>query len=190
MGHMLSTVEDEIGRMTESLIQQQRQDGSWHYCFENGTTIDAFIIILFRILNVPNEALIRQLHDRILAEQLPEGCWKLYVDEGEGNLSVSVENYYALLCSGYSQSADEPIQRAKRFIQSKGGLGKVTSVLTKAILAATGQRKWPAGVSMIPLAILLFPSSFPINIFEFSGYSRVHLIPMLVMADRHFSIKS
>ncbi len=190
MGHTLITVEEEIGKMTASLIQQQRQDGSWHYCFENGTTIDAFIIILFRILNVPNEPLIRQLHDRILAEQLPEGCWKLYVDEGEGNLSVSVENYYALLCSGYSQSADEPIQRAKRFILSKGGLGKVTSVLTKAILAATGQRKWPAGILMIPLEILLFPSSFPMNIFEFSGYSRVHLIPMLVMADRHFSIKS
>lgn len=34
----------------------------------------------------------------------------------------------------------------------------------------------------------MFPSYFPINYFEFSGYSRVHLTPMLIMVDRRFSI--
>lgn len=188
MGHVLSEVDEEIRRMTTSLLQQQQQDGSWHFCFENGTVIDAYVIILFRILDVQNEALIRQLHDRILNEQQPSGCWRLYPDEEEGNLSASVEAYYALLYSGYSQSTDEPIQRAKRYIQSKGGIGKVTSILTKAILAATGQMKWPLSISMIPLEILMFPTYFPINYFEFSGYSRVHLTPMLIMADLRFSL--
>lgn len=40
------------------------------------------------------------------------------------------------------------------------------------------------------LEVLLFPSYFPINYFEFSGYSRVHLTPMLIMADRRFSIST
>lgn len=188
MSHVLSAIDEEISRMTTFLLQQQQQDGSWHFCFENGTVIDAYVIILFRILEVPNEALIRELHDRILNEQQQDGCWRLYADEEDGNLSASVEAYYALLYSGYSQSTDEPIQRAKQYIQSKGGIGKVTSILTKAILAATGQMKWPLSISMIPLEILMFPAYFPINYFEFSGYSRVHLTPMLIMADLRFAL--
>ncbi|KAA1191626.1 squalene--hopene cyclase [Paenibacillus sp. B2(2019)] len=190
MNPILSTVDNEIERLTAFLIDQQQQDGSWHFCFENGIVIDAYVIILFRILNVQNEALIRQLHDRILAEQQSAGFWQLYRDEEDGNLSTSVEAYYALLYSGYSKVTDEPILRAKHYIQSKGGIGKVTSILTRVILAATGQSKWPLSISSIPLEVLLFPSYFPINYFEFSGYSRVHLTPMLIMADRRFSIST
>lgn len=188
MNLILSTVDNEIERLAAFLIDQQKEDGTWHFCFENGIVIDAYVIILFRILNVQNEALIRELHDRILAEQQPAGFWQLYRDEEAGNLSTSVEAYYALLYSGYSKVTDEPIQRAKRYILSKGGIGKVTSILTKVILAVTGQSKWPLAISSIPLEVLLFPSYFPINYFEFSGYSRVHLTPMLIMADQRFSI--
>lgn len=190
MSDVLSAVDDEIERLTKTIIEQQRQDGSWRFCFENGTSVDAYVIILFRLLNVPNEELIRQLHDRILAAQQPDGCWRLFADEEEGNLSASVEAYYALLYSGYSQTADEPMQRAMRYILSKGGLGKVSNIMTTAILAATGQRKWPASISSIPLEVVLFPTYFPINIYDFSGYSRVHLIPMLIMGDKQFSMTS
>lgn len=190
MSDVLSAVDNEIERLTKTIIEQQRQDGSWRFCFENGTSVDAYVIILFRLLNVPNEELIRQLHDRILAAQQPDGCWRLFADEEEGNLSASVESYYALLYSGYSLTADEPIQRARRYILSKGGLGKVTNIMTTAILAATGQRKWPASISSIPLEVVLFPTYFPINIYDFSGYSRVHLIPMLILGDKQFSMTS
>lgn len=190
MGNVLRSVHEEIERLSAYLIQQQHQDGSWRFCFENGIVIDAYVIILFRVLNVPDEDLIRRLHDRILDEQRPDGFWSLYKDEKEGNLSATVEAYYALLYSGYSKTTDEPIQRAKRYIQSCGGLGKVSSILTKAILAATGQRKWPLSISSIPLEVLLFPKYFPINYFEFSGYSRVHLTPLLVMADRRFAVST
>ena len=59
MNPILSTVDNEIERLTAFLIDQQQQDGSWHFCFENGIVIDAYVIILFRILNVQNEALIQ-----------------------------------------------------------------------------------------------------------------------------------
>lgn len=190
MWSKINEVDEEIRRLTSILIQLQKPDGSWHFCFENGRTIDAYLIILFRTLNIQNEVLIQQLHDRILNDQQPEGGWKLYHDEKEGNLSASVEAYYALLFSGYSRTTDESMQRAKHYIQSKGGLGNVTSLLTKAILAATGQRTWPLAISSIPLEFLLLPTSFPLNFFEFSGYSRVHLAPMMIMADRKFGMKS
>lgn len=142
MTDILRKVDKEIERLTTFLLQQQKDDGSWHFCFENGIVIDAYMIILFRVLNRQNETLIRQLHERILDAQQREGFWQLYKDEEAGNLSTSVEAYYALLYSGYSKITDEPILRAKRYILSKGGLGKVTSILTRVILAATGQSKW------------------------------------------------
>ncbi|GAA0358481.1 squalene--hopene cyclase [Bacillus horti] len=190
MSKVLSEIGPEIHRLTTTLIQQQKDDGSWHFCFENGMSIDAFVIILLRSLNVSNEELIHELHDRILIEQQPEGHWKLFHDDHEGNLSASIDAYYALLYSGYSHKADEHMIRAKNYIQSRGGLAKATSILTKAILAATGQAKWPASISSIPLEGLLLPTLFPINLFDFSGYSRVHFVPMLIMANRKFSIQN
>ncbi len=190
MGDARSTVDEGTRKLKNFFMRQQHQDGSWHFCFENGVTMDAYVMILFRILDIQNEELIRRLHDRILVEQQPEGCWRWYRDEQEGNLSVSIDAYYALLYSGYSEPTDESMERARRYIQSQGGPGKSTSILTKAILAATGQRKWPASISFIPLEIILFPAYMPINLYEFSGYSRIHLIPMLIMADRNFSIST
>lgn len=190
MRNFLGDLDTEIHQLTASLMQQQKQDGSWHFCFENGTSIDAFVIILLRTLKIPNETLIQQLHDRIRAEQQSDGYWKLFFDEYEGNLSASVDAYYALLYSGYSHPSDDNMQRARSYIQSKGGIGNATSILTRVILAATGQAKWPTSLSSIPLEILLLPPSFPINLFEFSGYSRIHLVPLLIMADRKFSIQT
>ncbi|RXZ80410.1 squalene--hopene cyclase [Paenibacillaceae bacterium] len=190
MSQTLTKIEREITRLTTDLLGKQRQDGAWEFCFENGTNIDAYLIILLRSLDMEDEELIRQLHDRILAAQQPEGCWRLFRDEEGGNLSATIEAYYALLYSGYIHKSDEAMERARRYIQSKGGLGKATSILTKAILAATGQTRWPLAISSIPLEILLLPASFPISFFDFSGYSRVHLVPMMIMADRRFSVKT
>ncbi|GAA3400258.1 squalene--hopene cyclase [Paenibacillus hodogayensis] len=190
MSQTLTNIEREIARLTADLLRQQRQDGAWEFCFENGTTIDAHVIILLRSLDMDDEKLIRQLHDRILAAQQPEGCWKLFRDEDGGNLSASIEAYYALLYSGYSRQSDEAMERARRYIQSKGGLGQATSLLTIGILAATGQTKWPLAISSIPLELLLLPPSFPISFFDFSGYARVHLAPMMIMADRRFSVQT
>lgn len=190
MSYILNGIREEIGRLTAELLQKQQPDGTWRFCFENGTALDAYVIILFRTLNADRQDLIRRLHDRILAAQQPEGCWRWYKDEEEGNLSATVEAYYALLYSGYSHVTDEPIQRAKRYILASGGVGKATSLLTKAILAATGQRKWPTSLTAIPLEMLLLPSSLALSFFDFSAYSRVHLVPLLIMADRDFSVKT
>ncbi|WP_339821134.1 squalene--hopene cyclase [Paenibacillus sp. FSL R7-0216] len=190
MAYNIADIRREIHRLSEELIQRQESDGTWRFCFENGITLDACTIILFRTLNADREELIRQLHDRILAAQQPEGCWRWYRDDDEGHLSATVEAYYALLFSGYSRSEDEALQKAKRYILERGGIGQANSLLTKAILAATGQRAWPSSLSLIPIEILLLPESFPLNFYDFSGYSRVHLVPLLIMAERNFRARS
>lgn len=175
--------------MTDKLSELQAPDGSWRFCFDSGVSTDAYLIIVLRTLQMEDEHLIRQLHDRLLATQHSDGSWRVYQDEEDGNLSATVECYYALLYSGYSRETDDPMLKAKRFILSKGGLRNINAVLTKIMLAATGQYPWPATL-MIPLEFVLLPSSFPISIFDFSGYARVHFIPVLLLTDRQFAIKT
>ncbi len=162
----MSETNSEIQRLTEELLRLQKEDGSWRFCFENGTVTDAYMIIVLRTLQEPDESLIRHLHDRIAAAQQADGSWKLFHDEEEGNLSATVEAYYALLYSGYSATSDESMRKAKQYILSKGGVRSIDSLLTIVLLAATGQYPWPASL-FIPLEFLLLPPSFPLNFFRF-----------------------
>lgn len=180
-----SEVNEEIRRMRVRLEQWQQQDGSWRFCFENSLLTDAYMIIVLRTLEVPHEALIKQLHDRISAEQEPNGAWKVYHDEEDGNLDATVNAYFALLYAGYSKKTDESMMKAARFISSKGGVKQVKTLLTKVFLAAAGQYPWPSSM-MIPLEFLLLPTTSPINFFDFSGFARVHFAPILIMADLKF----
>jgi sporulenol synthase len=185
----LQIVNRELLRLTEELLNRQANDGSWRFCFENGTAPDCYMIIVLRTLRIADENTIRLLHDRILAEQHENGSWKLFHDEEDGNLSATVEAYYALLYSGCSRKTDEPLRKAKRFILSKGGIRNADSLLTNAMLAATGQLPWPESLK-IPLEFMLLPPSAPVSLFEFSGYARVHLVPILIMSDRQFRLRT
>src|SRR3954468_13317897 len=109
----LSGINEEINQLIENILRLQKNDGSWRLCFENSTMTDAYMIIVLRTLQIADEALIRQLHDRILAAQGTEGSWRVFHDEEEGNLSATVEAYYALLYSGFSQITDHSITNAK-----------------------------------------------------------------------------
>lgn len=186
----ISKVTTAIANLVHNLLQQQEVDGSYRFCFENGTIIDSYMIILLKSLNWNNELIIQQLHSRIVAAQHQDGYWSLYRDEENGNLSATIDAYYALLYSGYSNRADEAIQNAKRYIIAQGGLKASNGLLSNANLAATGQINWPTYIKSIPLEIILLPKTLPINLFQFSGYSRVHLLPMLIMAHQNFSIKT
>ncbi|MBM7644160.1 sporulenol synthase [Scopulibacillus daqui] len=179
--HQLNT---EINRMTHQLVREQERDGSWHYPFETGISTDCYMIILLRTLELDDEVLIKQLAERILSKQASNGSWKLFYDEGDGNLTATVEAYYALLYSGYFDKQDPQMQKIKHFILSKGGITKV-HMFTKIMLAMTGQYRWP----FFPVSVefMLLPHSFPINLFDFSVYGRANIVPILILANYEFS---
>ena len=134
--------------LTRDIIDQlkadQNKDGSWVYPFDTGISTDAYMIILLRTLIINDEDLILELTERILSEQEDNGAWKLFHDEGTGNVTMTVDAYYSLLYSGYVTKEDKRLQKAKRFILASGGIEK-THMFTKIMLALTGQ---------YPLAIL------------------------------------
>jgi sporulenol synthase len=171
-----------------TLRKDQSPDGSWDYPFETGLSTDAYMIILLRTLELNDEELIQGLVSRIFSKQEKNGAWKLYHDEGEGNLTATVEAYYALLYSGVTSKNDKRMRAAKRFILSKGGLEEV-NLFTKVMLSLTGQYKWP-DFSPLPIEFILLPHYFPINFYSFSVFGRANLTPIILLAEKKFSIKT
>ena len=184
---MKNKIIDGMNQIIETLRQDKSPDGSWDYPFETGIATDCYMIILLRVLEINDENLIKGLTERILSLQEKNGAWKLFHDEGEGNITATVEAYYALLYSGYYEKRDEPLRKAKRFILANGGIEKV-HMLTKIMLALTGQMKWPLFFP-VPLKAILLPPTFPVNFYRFSVYGRANLTPIMILADRKFSLK-
>ncbi|WP_338472969.1 squalene--hopene cyclase [Niallia sp. XMNu-256] len=185
---MDSKVTNGINQLVEKLRKDQSPDGSWNYPFETGISTDSYMIILLKTLEIHDENLIQRLTERILSKQEKNGAWKLFYDEGDGNLSATVEAYYALLYSGYLKKNDARLIAAKRFILANGGINQ-SHLFTKIMLAITGQVKWPSFFP-IPIEFILLPATFPINLYDFSIYGRAHLVPIMILADRKFRLKA
>jgi sporulenol synthase len=177
----------EITRLARRLMKTQSEDGAWRFCFENGPLTDVYMVILLRVLESADEDLIRKLAERIAVLQHPNGAWKLFEDEDEGNLSATIEAYTALLYSGYHTVSDPRMKLAEAFILKKGGLVKAHPS-TKFILALNHLYPWP---NHFPLPLWLMHLRFsPFQLESFSAYARVHLASIIVVADRKFSIRT
>lgn len=181
-------VAEGMEQIIDTLKQDQSPNGSWNYPFETGISTDCYMIILLRSLEINEENLIEALTKRILSKQEDNGAWKLFYDEGEGNLTATVEAYYALLYSGYYPKNDQRLRNAKKFILRNGGL-ESAHMFTKIMLALTGQQKWPAFFP-IPIEMILLPQSFPLNFYSFSEYGRTNLTPIMILADKKYSVKT
>lgn len=179
-------VYEKINSITAYLVNSQAADGSWCYCFESATATDCYMIILLRHLNIQDNTLIYELARRLMSRQEPSGAWKLFYDEPEGNLSATIECYYALLLTGYTSKDDPRMKKARDFILAKGGPHQASS-LTKTILALTGHYPWE-NLPELPVEMILLPTWLPINFYDFPGYTRVHLAPLMIFGDKKFTL--
>ncbi|KRG15727.1 squalene-hopene cyclase [Virgibacillus soli] len=188
-GRLLRKVDEEISRIIAKFFQDQSADGSWSYPFEMGIVTDCYTIILLRILEIDREErLIKGLVHRIMERQEANGAWKLYQDEKDGNLSATVEAYFALLYSGYKSKHEPELIAAEQFIRENGGLAQ-TQIFTKIMLAIAGQYKW-SDIFPIPLEFMLLPDTFPINFFDFSVFARANLAPLFILSDKKFTMQT
>lgn len=177
-----------INKLTEKLFNDQSPDGSWKYPFETGISTDCYMIILLRTLEIDDENLIGNLTKRILSRQEKNGSWKLFHDESPGNLSATLEAYFALLFSGYYDKNEAPIKAAEKFIIQQGGIEKA-HMFTKFMLALTGQYKWPRFFPF-PLEMILLPAHCPFSFYGFSEYGRANIVPIMILARKRFSLKT
>ena len=185
---MFKGAKDAINQLINFLTTNQSEDGSWYFCYESTPMTDAYMILLIRALEIEDEeALIRELVKRLELTQTSIGSWKAYPNEKEGNVSLTIEAYAALQFSGYKDSQELNMIKARRFIKNHGGTKSAFS-LTKVLLAVMGEYEWPK-ILPVPLEFILLPATAPLDFYDLSVYARAHMTPVLLLADQKFSVK-
>ena len=173
----LDAVNEAIARSHAYFRREQHADGYWWGELESNPTMEAEYLMLSHFLGRPDAERWRKVGNHILSKQRADGSWGQYY-EAPGDLSTSVECYFALKLAGHSAAA-EPLARAREFILSRGGVPQ-TRVFTKIWLALFRQWSWN-GTPNMPPELILLPSWAPFNIYEFSSWARATIVPMMII---------
>jgi squalene-hopene/tetraprenyl-beta-curcumene cyclase len=166
-----------IGRCHAYFRGCQYADGYWWGQLESNPTMEAEYLLLSHFLGRVDRERWRKLTNYILSKQRADGSWGQYY-QAPGDVSTSVECYFALKLAGHSVDS-VPLQKARRFILSQGGVPKVR-VFTKIWLALFGQWDWK-GTPNLPPELIFLPSWAPFNIYDFASWSRATIVPMLII---------
>ncbi len=181
VGDAKSPLDKAIERTRDFFFREQLPDGYWWAELESNVTITSEYIMLFHFMGMVDKMRERKMAKYILSKQTEEGHWALWFD-GPGDLSTTIEAYFALKLAGYP--AEHPaMQKARGFILAKGGVLK-SRVFTKIFLAMFGEFSW-LGVPSMPVELMMLPNWAYLNVYEFSSWARATIIPLsLVMAER------
>ncbi len=180
-----------ISRAQDYLLAQQNLEGFWWAELEANVTLTAEYIMLHRILIHANpqnafsngrnrEAQIQQMARYLLRQQCSHGGWELFYGDG-GEISTTIEAYFALKLAGYSET-ELPMQQARRFILERGGL-TTARVFTKLHLALFGAYPW-SGIPILPPWFMFLPAWFPFNVYSMASWARSSTVPLLVVIDK------
>ena len=170
-------VENAIHRSQGHLLSIQNPEGYWWGELESNPTMEAEYLLLTHFLGVADKERWRKLANYILSRQREDGSWCQYFG-APGDVSTSVECYFALKLAGFSAETAE-MERAREFILSRGGVPRVR-IFTKIWLSLFGQWEWKGTPAMLP-ELMFLPSWFPFNIYEFSSWARATVVPMLII---------
>ncbi len=176
-------VRKAISHSHEYFRGAQHRDGYWWGELESNPTMEAEYLLLSHFLGRKNPERWRKMANYILTKQQDDGSWGQYY-EAPGDVSTSVECYFALKLAGHSADS-APLAKAREFILNKGGVPR-TRVFTKIWLALFGQWEW-SGTPNLPPELILLPSWAPFNIYEFSSWARATIVPMsIILTERPF----
>ncbi len=175
---LAGAVGEAISRTQEYLLGIQHPDGYWKGDLEADASVSAGYITLMHFFSLP---VTEERRDRIVrtlrAKQNEDGSWSAYYG-GPGDVSVTAQVYLALKLAGIG-AEDDCLQRACRFMLSRGGLMKV-NMITRIWLALFGQFDW-RGIPTVPPEIIFFPFWFYFNIYECSSWARSTMMALTIL---------
>ena len=181
VGDAQRPLDKAIERTRDFFFREQLPDGYWWAELESNVTITAEYVMLFHFLGMVNKLRERKMAHYILSKQTKEGAWSLWYG-GPGDLSTTIEAYFALKLAGYS--ADDPAMcKARVFILENGGILKAR-VFTKVFLALFGEFSW-LGVPSMPIEFMMLPEWAYFNVYELSSWSRATIIPLSVIMSEN-----
>ncbi len=166
-----------IGRAQRSLVALQRPEGFWQAPLEANAEMNAEFIIYSRFMDASDPELETRARKYLLDIQQPDGSWNLFPG-GEGDLSTSIEAYFALKLAGM-RAGDEPMLQGRRWILAHGGIAKA-GTLARFYLAAMDQVPWSA-TPALPIELALLPNWSPLNIYELSSWARGTVMGLMLL---------
>lgn len=175
-----SRLDQAIASSQSIILSQQNPLGYWWYTLEANQAINAEYIFLSHTMGLCDHDGESKIAKWIELSQNPDGSWPLYF-EGPGDLSATIECYFALKLTGYNPNLD-CLTRARHFILQHGGISQCR-IFTRIHLALFGIVPWEVCPSM-PVEVMHLPPWTPFNIYEFSSWARASIVPLLVIMDQ------
>lgn len=173
------SLDQALLRGQTNLFSQQHQDGYWWYTLEANDSINAEYIMLLHYLGLDESKTQAALARWIIKNQNADGSWSLFY-KGPGDLSTTVECYFALKLAGFQPDHDA-LAKAREFILAHGGITKIR-IFSRVHLALFGLVSWDICPQM-PISFIQLPEWAPVNIYEFSSWARACIVPLLVIMD-------
>ncbi len=169
-----------IGNAQDYLFDIQEDGGYWQGDFKSNPTIEAEHLMLTEFLGIQEEEQWNKIVNYLKRKQLDDGSWNIF-PSGRGNLSTTIECYFALRLAGEPPDKGE-LARAREFIMKRGGIPEAR-VFTKIWLSLFGIWDWDQ-VPEMPPELIFFPDWFPINIYEFGSWARGTIVPLLIVLSK------
>ncbi len=170
-----------LERACERLLSLQDDAGWWKGELQTNVTMDAEDMLLREFLGVRCAEETERSAAWIRSQQRPDGTWANF-HEGPGDLSTTIEAYWALRLAGDTPE-QEHMLAAATFVREQGGIERAR-VFTHVWLALFGLWSWDQ-VPALPPEIVLLPSWVALNIYDFACWARQTIVALsVVMAHR------
>ena len=166
-----------IESATRWLLKAQDAEGWWWGELEANVSITAEYLLLTHHLGIADRDVWNKIAAYLRHHQQPQGYWAQWYG-GPGELSTTIEAYFALKLAGEDPNAPH-MRRAREWVLANGGIAKAR-VFTKLWLALFDQFDWDRLPAMPPWIVLL-PSWFPFNLYEFGSWARATIVGITVI---------
>ncbi|HZO82872.1 MAG TPA: squalene--hopene cyclase [Candidatus Binataceae bacterium] len=170
-------IHSAIDRAQRALLKLQHPEGYWQAALEANAEMNAEFIIFNRFMGVSDPAMEARLQRYLLDTQMADGSWSLFPG-GEGDLSTTIEAYFALKLSGM-RAGDEQMMQARRWILARGGIARA-GTLARFYLAAMNQVPWDC-TTALPVEWILTPLWLPVNLYELSSWARATVVALMLL---------
>jgi len=171
-----------VRKAASALLQKQAPEGYWWADLRADTTLESDYIMMQLWLhppvngawNPPDRARIDRAVQSILARQLPDGGFNIYL-HGPAEVNACIKAYFALKLAGIPPS-DSRMQRLRNCILDLGGLQAANSYV-RINLSLFGLFPREACPS-IPPELILLPFDF---IYQMSSWTRAIVISLAIV---------
>lgn len=172
-----------VQRAMAALLQEQADDGAWHHAFDMGVMPDAQTAIFLHLLGHADPPWTQALLQRLRGTQRSDGSWGVFPD-APGDVSTTVECYYALSLYAAWQDYEKERTAAEAFIVQKGGLNACRN-LTKVVLAIGGEVSWDELPAPVLYAWLWSPVT-PVSLWDLVTFTRLHVASMILLSAHRY----